>query len=258
VTITAVQETGARGDSTTAIPKAFTSNVSSGNLIVLAGWKITLGASDPFVAGDCTKSAGTATVGAITLDKAVEIDDGGGDRIAVGVWSCLVTGAGSCTMQMGGMAAGSYGGIGIGEYASDVGWDAGRLETSISSSTATDNQTSALSGNMTSAGKALFIGGVSIPSSGAVTITPDAAFAQLFEEEDGTLHQPGSTIRRIVAAGTTDSVDWAMVGNNAGDCVAAAVYKEAAGGAAGAIRLLFPSPLTGIGSGGPFLGDRLQ
>lgn len=233
MTISAVgaQAGGTTTDSASATTRAFPSNVTAGNMIVVVACKDAAGSA--FVAGDCTKSAGTATIGTISLDKELRIDLGGasGDEVAVGIWSCLVTGSGSCTMRVGG-ASGTYWVLGTMEFSSDVGFDASRLEASSSGSSTTDNVLAASSGNGTSAGKAVFVGVMVSNGSATVTITPDAAFTQVYEEQNGSLHLMGSVIRQIVAAGTTDAAEWTLTeSGQRGYAAALAVYKEV--GAAG-------------------------
>lgn len=241
MTITAVgsQEGGVTQDSASAVSRAFGSNVAAGNLIVVLCFKDIGGSA--FVAGDCTKSAGTATVGTITLDKELRFDLGGGsDQVAVGAWSCLVTGAGSCTMQVS-SAAGTYFGLGTGEYNATLGWDASRLEATNTGSSATDNWTAGDTGNGTSAGGALFMGVLASNGSSSKVLTPDASFTQIFEQEDASLHIVGSTQRRIVSSGTTDAANWTLEAGSGwrGYAAALAVYKEVAPAAGIPIARLF-------------------
>lgn len=223
ITVVAGQEGGTNANGTTSVSRAFGSNVTSGNLILVAAMKSTT-ASDAWLATDCTLSAGTATVGTIALDKTIEIQVAGGFFQAVALWSCLVTSSGSCTMQAAGAAAGTDLLIASGEYAATSGWDGSRLEASASASTATDN-TNAATGNATSAKRALFWAAVAIDLSATITITPDAAFTQVFEDENGLTDEGGSAIRQLVATGTTDSGDW-TIGNNGGWGCVMGVYKE--------------------------------
>jgi len=237
MTITAIggQAGGVSTDSSASTSRAFGSNVTAGTLIVVVAGK---DSGSAFVAGDCTKSAGTATIGAISLDTELRFDIGAGEFISIGIWSCLVTGAGSCTMQVAG-AAGTFWGLATDEYSTDVGWDVSRVENTNSTGNATDDAASATSGNATSAGAALFMGGVDLNGSGAITLTPDGAFTQIFEQEDGSLHSMFSAIRRIVSTGTTDSADWAITAAHRGSAAALVAYKEIGGGSGGA---------TGVGS----------
>ena len=219
------QAGGAAGNNTTSVTRAFGSNVSANSLIIIVGMKYSP-SSDAFASGDCTKSAGTATIGTISLDRQVQVDTTNADFAAVGIWSVIVTGGGSLTMQVGGAVADSYLLIATDEYTGN--WDSTRAEAGNSNSDSADNTSPATSGNATSAGEALFIGGMNVNTLAGVTITPDAAFTTIFEDEAGT-DDNGSAIRRIVSTGTTDQAEWTITGGTwYGWAAAVQVYKEAA------------------------------
>jgi hypothetical protein len=221
MTITLVQSTGVSIDNATSGTKAFASNVTAGNRIVVAAFFYSPSADLP-VAGDCTQSAGTATLSAFTLDVTpADNDGGGGVHYYAAVWSALVTGSGSCTIQVGGRPAASYFNFGIAEFNSDR----GQIVFSGLASSDTGETGAADSGNMTTPGAAVFVGSMEYSSTGAITITPDGAFTQIFEEEDGNLHSTGSSIYRIVSAQTTDSVSWSAPTNNQW-AASGAVYQE--------------------------------
>lgn len=188
-------------------------NVGVGDLVVIAAAGNT---AVNWVAADCTQIAGTATLGAIALDFA--INDGVDSR--VGYWSAIVTGAGSLTMQV--ASAGNYGVMGVEVYTGS--WDAARKETSHSAPSTTS--TTPTSGNATSAGAALFVGALAVKNSAAVTLTEDAAFASIKDSLDGTAHVVGELIDRIVGTGTTDSADWVINIAPSNSMAAVVVYRE--------------------------------
>lgn len=230
--ITPVQWGGVNADSTTSISRAFGSNVTSGNLLVVVCAKYSPN-NDTFVSGDLTKSAGTATIGTPTLDAVIDTDfDGSGTRCVVGIFSVLVTGTGSLTLQVAGATAGSYLNLATAEFSSSTGWDSSRVEDTSTAQTATDGVTAADSGNADSAGAALFVGGLSLPIASNQAITEDAAFSRIFEEEDGSAHNCASAIRRIVSTGTTDSASWTVHSSALGWAAAVVVYKAVVSGAA--------------------------
>lgn len=228
----------------TSLSRAFGSNVSTGSLITVIGFKET-DASTVWSAGDCTKLSGTATIGSVSLDKALTVNVEGGDYVSVGIWSALVTSSGSLTMQIA-ASGGSYRGLTIitDEYTGT--FDASRLETSASSSTTSDSQTTASTGNATSAGGALFVGGFCDYSANNTAIGQDAAFTVIAEEENGASFLRGSAIRRIVTTGTTDSADWTMDSSNFGWVACLAVYKEAGGGVS--VNITGASSSSAVGS----------
>lgn len=225
------QSTGNHANSTTSIAVAFPGNITSGNLIVAIGL-VYKPSSDAFVAGDLTKTSGTATIGTLSLDItpvnfAYNADT---NFVLVGIWSAIVTGSGSCTLTLAGAPAGSFLLLALDEFSGS--WDSLRVETSSTNTDGTNNTTPAHSGNATSAGAALFIGGVAIGSGTTTTITPDVAFTQIFEDQAGATDMVGSAIYQIVGTGTTDRAEWTLSGSGtwsegygAGVCV----YREAAG-----------------------------
>lgn len=211
-TITPIQEGGTTTPSASSGSRVMASNITAGNLIVVVACA-QKGGIDPFVVGDVAQSAGTATVGTWSLDIAEEVDSAFDPH--VGIFSTIVTGTGSATFTVTGVA-GDYWVIAVGEYNSSTGWNSSRLEDTASATGASDTPSS---GDGTSAGVALFIGGTCLDN--AATITEDAAFALIDEEQNG--EPEASAIRRIVTTGTTDAASWSV---SADDWAAAlAVYK---------------------------------
>lgn len=224
---------GAKANNTTSVSRSVGS-VTAGQLVIIMGMKYSPG-SDVFVAGDCTQTAGTATISTPTLDAIYGGDDGSGtDYNYTGIWSCLVTGSGTLTMQVGGALAGSYLLIGVEAFNPDSGfaWDAARLEDENGGNFQTNSLASTDTGNGTSAGAAVFAACMNLSSSNGA-ITEDGAFTLIFENHDAD--DNGSSIYRIVSTGTTDSGTWSHSTSNTGSAAALAVYKQtAAGGGGGA------------------------
>jgi hypothetical protein len=217
-------------------------SVSVGQLVKVWGMKYSPSV-DAFVAADCTKSAGTATIGAVSLDRTNGGDDGGAgtDSCHAAVWSAIVTGAGTLTMQVGGAVAGSY--LLIAAEAFNGSWDASRLEAVNGQLIITDATSSSTTGNGTSAGAALFCAALQMNTSAATTITPDAAFTTVYENETGT-DDNGSAIYRIVSTGTTDAGDWTHGTTHVGVADVLTVDKEVA---AGGFTAKFRKSLSAIG-----------
>lgn len=222
---------GAPGNNTTSVSHSVGS-VTAGQLVVICGMKYSPSA-DPFVAADCTKSAGTATLGTISLDKTNGGADGVGAFGYTGIWSAIVTGSGTLTMQVGGAVAGSY--LLIAAEAFNGNWDGTRVEATAGTDQDTTSPVS--TGNATSAGAALFVGAMQNNAAAASTITHDAAFSLIYENETST-DDNGSAIYRIVSTGTTDSGDWTSTALNAG-MASLVVYKEAAA----APKSFLPNPI---------------
>ena len=239
----ASQADKAVANNTTGVQRAFGSNVSAGSLVtvVCAKW-VTSGSTDAFVAADCIKQAGTATIDTPTLDKQIEIVDSG-DRYSIGIFSCLVTGAGSLTMRVQGATAGSFLALFTDEWAGT--WDSSRVDgTPAATGSATNSQTSASSGNTTSAGAALFVAGLAMNTSTAsFSMTPGNSFSIGAQEQDGTANEVAAYAYRVVASGSTLPGAWTIGSTNAGWAAGVVAYKETAGGGGG----LIVNPLSGIG-----------
>lgn len=226
MTITAAGLAGGTAGNNTTSASYNLGSVTAGQLIVVWGMKYSPSV-DAFVVGDCTKSAGTATIDTPTLDRTNGGDDGGAgtDAAHTAIWSCLVTGSGTLTMQVGGAVAGSF--ILVAAEAFNGSWDASRVEAVNGQLITTDTTSSTTTGNATSAGAGLFCAGLQLNTTAATTITPDAAFTTAYENESGT-DDNGSAIYRIVSTGTTDAGDWTHGTTHIGAACVLAVYKETA------------------------------
>lgn len=212
---------GTFANNVASIARAYSSNITSGNLISVSVVKVNDSGSDPFVVGDISQTAGTATLGTWTLDVETVFDTGGLWR-HVGVFSAPVTGTGSCTITVSG-GAGNYWIIGEAEYA---GADTSATRVA-DTATGTGTGTSAASGNADSTGGAVFVGIVSTHVFANVTHTEDGAFTVIFEKNDaGTASSAsGAAIDQIVSGATTDSADWSL-STSVAWVAALAVYKE--------------------------------
>lgn len=241
--ITAVQEpTVAVVDNATSATKAFASNVTSGNLILIGCSRYAAGGNTAFVAADCTKSAGTATIGTVTLDKQSNVASA--NPTQAGVWSVPVTGSGSLTIAVAG-PAGSYFTMAIGEYSgTDV--SGSRIDGTPSSNTATTGTNPVTSGTTTSTGDALFFGVAATDyADNTYTPTPGNSFTNIGVEGDGSAHQTGIIARRIVTGAATTGLSESLAGSGTLNGWAAVVvaYKVAGGG--GGVTISFsvqPAP----------------
>lgn len=226
--MTPLQEIGARFDAATNPTQAFTGDVVVGSLVVVWAWK-DYGATDPFVLGDVSQSAGSAVLTGWQLDRAQEQNDAG-EFTGAAIWSAIVQTAGPCTIQLA-TPAGTYGGLVIGEY--DGSWDATRVEDSDVGGSTADSQTAAATAAMTSAGAALFAGALAVYGSGNLApLAADSPWVTIASEPDNSAHAAGSAIRQIVGSGTTDAAGWTFVADNRSWSAVGVVYKEAAGGGA--------------------------
>jgi hypothetical protein len=222
----ASQAAGTTFDVVTWVARATPGNVTAGNLLVVLIECWTNTTNRPPVVGDISKTAGTATVGTWALDRVYTLS-ASGEFIHTAIFSAPVTGTGSCTVTVANFPTGSSGAIGVQEYTgADV----------SSTRVADSNQGSGTTGapataNMSSTEDAAFVGALATITFSATTHTPDAAFATIYEEEDGANHQTGSLIDQIVAGATTDAASWTAPTTFAW-VAAGVVYKGAAAGGA--------------------------
>lgn len=217
ITRVASQGGGVTVDASSTCARAFPGNVTSGNLVYFAAARDdnSTGAA-AWTFSSLAKSAGTATIGTVSLDKTLQVGNS-----TVAIWSALVTGTGSLTLTATSSSA-CYYCAGSDELASDVGWSASRLEDS---STGSGTSASQLTGNVTSAGAACFVGVTSFIASGVQVINPEAAYTLLYKELDGNSHEPGITFFKIVSSGNTDAIESGSTNSNL-YTIAGAVFKE--------------------------------
>lgn len=218
----------------TGVQRAYGANVATGSLVTIGCIKYN-SSGDTFVAGDCIKQAGTATIDTPTLDHQRQFSDGDGGVIDVGAWSAIVTAGGSLTLRVQGALASTYLTLFTDEFSGS--WDASRVDgTPAGNSSATNGQSAASSGNVTTASAGLIVGylAISTASSGFV-MTQDAAFTEIASEQDGTTNMVAEGIYRIVGSGTTDDASWVIGTGNVGWGAIAVAYKEASGGGGGIV-----------------------
>lgn len=249
MTIAIVQEpAGVTAQSASNISKAFTVNVTAGNLIVVGCVRFDAGSNTAFVAGDCTKSAGTATIGTIALDRQANV--GTSSAVQAGVWSVPVTGSGSLTIQVAGNAA-SYFVLAVGEY-SGLDVSSSRVDGTPSGNTSLTPTSPATSGNITSTGDALFFAVVAIDSDNVNTASVVGnSFTVLAQAVNGSATVPGEVDRRIVTGAATTQGSWTWTtASGRGWAAVVVAYKTAAGGGGGRTFFMLPG-LDGHSSAGP-------
>jgi hypothetical protein len=163
-------------NSSGAVTRAFQSPVTSGNRIIVTGAMYTSSAVD-FVAGNCTKSAGTATIGTVTLDKYYNHATSG--YIGVGIWSAPVTGSGTLTMQVNN--ASSQGTIiGLSEFIGLASGVDGTGSTAGGTSSGTE-----VSGTFNTSAAGVVIASVSQDANGVPALTPSTNYSNFFAQLSG-------------------------------------------------------------------------
>lgn len=210
---------GNHNESSSAVSYAFTGDVTANSLITIVVGKTQDGATDPIIAGDVTKTAGTATIGSISLDVTDVSEDWQSTYDSYSaILSCLVTGTGTLTLTFN--SGGIYQAISAGEWTGN--WDASRVEDTASADMVSDIHQS---GNATSDGAALFVGGEHIVCSDeTIDWTYDGAFSQVHHYIE-QLTAAISQIYRIVGSYTEDSADW-EINHTMGASPCLVVYKE--------------------------------
>ena len=229
-TVTFVQSAHGEAGSGVSPTATFSSNVTSGNLLVIVANAYRAGTPPhAFSLGDLTKSSGTATLGTAQLDIQHARANGTSSEERTAIWSIPVTGTGSLTLSLA-VNAGDYANIAAAEF-SGADTSSSRLDTSLSNDAAGPGIGALLQiGNMTSAGAGVFVGGITAYTSVTTTWTPDGAFSTIWNE--GNVAYNGSAaIYQIVASATTDSVDATLSAfDTPGWTGAAVIYKAGSGG----------------------------
>jgi len=118
--IARVQVTGNSANSSTTVVKAFVSNVTAGNTIIVG---VSSNVNCPLASG-VTKSGGTATIGTVTRDIYAAVS---GSSPSCAIYSIPITGTGSCTITV--TLSSGYHVLAIAEYS-------GVLDTSPCETTA--------------------------------------------------------------------------------------------------------------------------
>lgn len=204
-------------------------SVTSGNLVVVYAGRRSGGANPAIVAGNLTKTSGSATIGTVTIDSQTL-----GAGSAAGVFSVPITGNGNLTLTLAAVTDCCW--YGCMEQLTGVDVTASRKADSDVGNGTGNNPATA---DAVSGAAGIFCGCFAAEVSSAVTITQDAAFTLVYEDEAGG----GGTLtfaaaERIVTGNTTDAATWTTSGIDAqGWAAAVAVLKEAGGAppAAGSI-----------------------
>jgi hypothetical protein len=197
----------------------FPSNVTAGNLIVIAVSRLQISLTDALIAGDVTQLAGTATIGTITLDRGHNYNYTGAHNIGAAVLSVPVTGTGSLDLRIA-TASGIYHACVPSEFSgTDV--SGSRLDQVNSGEGASGAKSS---GSITTTAGALIVGTMQGAGDND-NPTEDAAFTALYEQ-NSSANCKISAIYRVVTSSTTDAAEWAAGSSNQW-VAAVASYKEA-------------------------------
>lgn len=217
-------------DGGASISRAFPSNVTSGNVVWFAA--MAADTSHTFVAGDLTKSAGTATIESPVLLAVRNQDTGDGYFLPTAIWGAKVTGNGSLTLQASGLSSGGFWLSASDEIASTNGFagSGGFAGTGNNNGTSANSNSPATTGLNTAASQsAMLIGAVGIGAGVVLTIgSPGGSWSTVYSEPDGTAHHCGTVVDQIVAASVTAQPSWSITGTTDGWAAALGVIVEQA------------------------------
>lgn len=209
-----------------SISRAYPSNVSTDSLVVV-GVSHYNSAASALAAGPY-KSAGTATLGAWQrhADLLVTLN---GNAIGVAIYSAPVTAGGSLSLAYDHGVGDSYFVVATDEL-TGADLSSSRALTGVSASSM-GGSTAVDSGNLVPATGGAFLGMMAYHgSAGDTTITEDAAFDLIGEDENWAVDMSGSFIVRIITSALTDSASWTL-GASRPWAACAAFVKEAVSGA---------------------------
>lgn len=178
-------------------------NVVAGNLVVVGISKYSVAVA-PFLAGDLTKFAGTATIGPVSLD--ITFDSA---ECYSAVYSFVVTGDGDLTLRYlnNGGGTDAFIILGADEFSTSGTWGAGRF---VDSSAGTDVVSAAInSGAASSTQRALFVGTCQIDGSVFASMTLDPAFTDIIQNfsSGGDF---GGVAFKIAPSANTDDLSWLL------------------------------------------------
>lgn len=204
--------------------------------ITLAGWNDTT--NPTITAGFLTKTAGTATIGTVTLDRTNSGNNGDGSFSWNAQWSFVVTSGGTLTVTAAGFpSSGGGSSLAISHAGAEttLSWadDSSRVEDANGQHTATDGASALSSGDATSAGEAWFVGGLTLNNGAAVTVTTPSGFSAITDNgANGASVEVLAHADDIVTTGTTQAAAWTFSALDGasynGQAATVVVYKEAA------------------------------
>jgi hypothetical protein len=205
--------------SAASIVLAFTNPVMANSVVTIDAARYTGGTTDPFVVGDLTKTAGTATIGTIVLDvSAIQDVEDVTDKTNSGIWRVNVTGSGTLTFTLTGNS-GDYFWMNVAEWADMDNVCMGTI-SAIGNSTAADSGTLLLNQ------PGMLLAALAVNAVISVTLTEDAAFTLLNEEQNGAANSVGASAYRLTQGAVSDSGSWTL-GSVEGWACCLAAYRDA-------------------------------
>lgn len=220
----AIAGAGGFADNVTSIAQASAANITADDLVVVQAAKFDDAATEDFVLGDCTKTAGTSAVAdGFLLDHSH--GDDANDQYSGG-WSAKVTGSGSFTATVAGASTFSFLIIAV---ISVTGVDT--TATRVRDTDGAHAASGAIAVPALTAEAGDFGVGIEVGGFTAGTVTPTGSWQTMYEQENGD-HLMGSAIYLEIAAGPTSTPAWDHTGSDSPWCASGCTYKvaEAGGG----------------------------
>lgn len=231
---TFVQGTGVQSvGSVDSLSKAYTSNVTSGNLLVAA-----------CVSSLVTHAAGsvTDTQGNVWTRFVLRQRGSNPPAESVSLWAAVVTTGGPCTVTLD-VAGSDYQTIAIAEFAptTGMGWGipAELADGSNGDDTGDVREAPVQTGNFTTTATGVVVGVMTHGEVGTSALTPAVGWNQIFEDENAA-NMPINFTYKLTDMGTYNPL-WNMVDVAQWTCVGAGFKEGLPGGDAAAIRTSFKS-----------------
>ncbi len=218
-----------------SISRAYPNNVTTGNVVWFAA--MAADSSHTFVAGDLTKSAGTATIESPVLLAVRNQDTGDNYFIPVGIWAAKVSSGGSLTLQAGGLSSTAFTIAASDEITSTNGFasSGGFAGTGNNNGTSANSSSPATTGlNTAPSQSAMLVGAMGVGGPGAVTIgSPGGSWSNVYTETN-VAHMFGAVADQIIAASGTAQPSWSLTGTtDAWAAVIGVIVEQASGGGGG-------------------------
>lgn len=202
--------------------------VSAGTTIIVPVVKYNADGANAITAANLTKSAGTATIGAVAKDASIDdVSIISLEKFNGAMLSFAVTGSGTLTMQLAGLGNGGTtgGGWALLNYAGTCAFQA----TGNNSGTGTG--TTAATGSMAGTGPQIFVGAMTDygGTNSAITPTAPSSATTIAENENGTssarynilAFSQGASLTSTCSWSKVESVQWIAIGGVYSDGAAA-------------------------------------
>lgn len=199
---------------------AYTSNVTSGNLLIIVGnnWR----------------SGGASIAVSDTLGTSYTVKQNAFTNNTTFIIYGIAPSSGANTITLDPTSSGNYAAFTIVEYS---GVDT-VTPLDVDGSTSTGTSTSASDSLTTTTADALIIGVMGFTTATTITLTPGGSYIQLGEYEDNNAIVAYNAVSRIATSATSYTVDWTMGSSDTWYAQTAAFKAAGGGGASVATKLM--------------------